>query len=275
MAQLAPAAERGRLRVAGQDLEYLRLPGDPAKPLLVLLHEGLGCVSLWRDFPVALAAATGCAVLAYSRAGYGGSSACALPRPLSYMEDEAQQVLPELLAQLQAERLVLIGHSDGASIAAVYAGAVPDPRLAGLVLMAPHFVTEPISVEAITAARQAYEAGDLRQRLARHHGSNVDCAFFGWADSWRHPDFLAWDLRAFLPSIAVPTLVIQGEGDEYGTKAQVETAASLIPSDVETHLLADCRHAPHKDQQETVLGLAVDFLRRLPRGVSLSALRTE
>ncbi len=259
MAQLAPSAERGHLRVGDHDLEYLTLPGDPAKPLLVLLHEGLGCVGLWRDFPEALAAASGCPIFAYSRAGYGGSSPCALPRPLSYMEDEAQQVLPPLLAQLQADRLILFGHSDGASIAAVYAGAVADPRLAGLILMAPHFFAEPISVSAITAARQAYETGDLRQRLARHHGANVDCAFKGWADSWLHPGFLSWDLRGYLPKIATPTLVIQGEDDEYGTKAQVE-AATAMAGRVETHVLSACRHAPHKDRRDEVLSLVAAFL---------------
>jgi len=261
--QLDLSEERGHLPVAGQRLEYLRLAGDPAKPLLVLLHEGLGCVALWRDFPRALAAATGCGVFVYSRAGYGGSGPCALPRPLTYMQDDAQESLPPLLAALEAERLVLLGHSDGGSIAAVNAGVCPDPRLAGLILVAPHFFTEPMGLASIAQTSRAYAESDLRQRLARYHGDNVDCAFRGWADSWLHPDFVKWDLRPFLSGIAVPTLMIQGADDEYGTPAQVETAAALIPGAVETHLLPGCGHSPQKDQREAVLRLIGDFVARL------------
>ena len=260
MEQLETTEERGHLTVEGRALEYLRLPGDPEKPLLVLLHEGLGCVALWRDFPQALAARTGCGVFVYSRAGYGGSSPCALPRPLSYMQDEAQETLPPLLAQLEAGSLVLLGHSDGGSIAAVNAGACPDPRLRGLIMMAPHFFTEPMGLAAIAETDRLYAEGDLRRRLARYHGENVDCAFRGWADSWLAPGFLEWNLRPFLPGVAVPTLVIQGEGDEYGTRAQVETAAALIPGRVETHLLPACGHSPQKDQRERVLELVGGFL---------------
>ncbi|MEO1194041.1 MAG: alpha/beta hydrolase [Pseudomonadota bacterium] len=253
-------AEQGHLEVGSQRLEYRLWPGSPDKPLILLLHEGLGSVALWRDFPAALAAATGCSVFAYSRAGYGGSSACVLPRPLSYMEDEARHTLPFLLKELPAKQLILLGHSDGASIAAVSAGVAADPRLRGLILLAPHFFTEQVSVTAITATREAYETGDLRRRLARYHGENVDCAFEGWADSWLHPDFRRWDLRTYLPTIQVPTLVIQGEGDEYGTAAHVETAASLIPGRVDTHLLPSCGHAPQTDQRERVLRLVSGFL---------------
>ncbi|GAB5471237.1 MAG: alpha/beta hydrolase [Rhodospirillales bacterium] len=263
MAQLGAATGQGRLALGDRELEYRLIAGDPAKPLIVLLHEGLGCLALWRDFPQDLAAASGSAVFAYSRAGYGGSSPCALPRPLDYMEREAQETLPPLLRRLEAESLVLLGHSDGASIAAVNAGAAPDPRLAGLILLAPHFFTETISVSAIAATREAYRKGDLRRRLQRYHGDNVDCAFQGWAESWLHPDFLQWDLRPFLPGIGVPTLVIQGEGDEYGTVAQVETAAQLIPGHVSRHLLAACGHAPQFDKRDAMLTLVTGFLDEL------------
>ncbi len=261
MAQLAEG--RGQFQIEGARLEYSYHRGDREKPLIVLLHEGLGCVALWRDFPEALAHSSGAAVFAYSRTGYGGSSPCELPRPLSYMEDEGRGPLPALLAELPGERLVLFGHSDGGSIAAVHAGSVPDPRLAGLVLMAPHFFTEEICVTAITETNRLFAETDLRERLARYHGENLDCAFRGWADSWLHPDFRKWDLKPFLPKIHVPTLLIQGEDDEYGTRAQVDTAERLIPARTALHLLPDCGHSPQRDQRERVLALASAFVSAL------------
>ncbi len=263
MEQLALAEGQGRVELEGVTLEVGYLPGGLDRPLIVLLHEGLGCVALWRDFPEALAQASGCAVFSYSRIGYGGSSPCSLPRPLTYMEDEAKGILPRLLARLPARRLVLFGHSDGGSIAAVNAGAVPDPRLAGLILMAPHFFNEEICVAAITETNRLYAETDLRGRLARYHGDNVDCAFRGWADSWLHPDFWKWDLRPYLSEIRVPTLLIQGEDDEYGTRAQVDAAERLIPAPTALHLLPDCGHSPQKDQREQVLALASAFVAAL------------
>lgn len=263
MAQLNLQEGVGQLSLDATLIEYSFVAGAAERPMIVLLHEGLGCVSLWRDFPEALAKSSGAAVFTFSRAGYGKSSPCALPRPLSYMEDEAEQVLPGLLAQLPASRLVLFGHSDGGSIAAVNASAIPDPRLAGLILMAPHFFTEEICVTAIAETNRLYAETDLRERLARHHGENVDCAFRGWADSWLHPDFLNWDLTAFLPKIQVPTLLVQGEDDEYGTRAQVDTAERLIPVPTALHMLPDCGHSPQKDQRERVLALASAFVAAL------------
>jgi len=263
MAQLALTPGLGSRSLEGVTVEYGYWPGDPRRPLLVLLHEGLGCVALWRDFPAALAAATGCGVFAYSRVGYGGSSPCMLPRPLSYMEDEAQGFLPKLLAQLPASALVPIGHSDGGSIAAVNAGAMPDVRLRGVVLIAPHFFTEPEGLASIAAVRRSYREGDLRRRLVRYHGDNVDCAFHGWAESWLHPDFKQWDLTPFLPQIAVPTLLIQGEDDEYGTAAQLQTAERLIPAPVQSHVLAACGHSPHREQPDALCALIAAFIGRL------------
>ena len=250
-------AERGQLEVAGQRLEYLSLG---AAPELVLLHEGLGCVSQWRDFPERLAAASGRGVFAYSRAGYGGSSPCALPRPLSYMEEEAEEVLPALLDAIGFRGGVLLGHSDGASIAAVYAGSQEDPRLEGLILIAPHFFTEPEGLAAIAEARVAYERGELRDRLAKHHGANVDTAFWGWNRAWLDPDFAAWDITRFLPRITVPTLILQGAADQYGTLRQIEAARAQMTCRLEVEVLADCRHAPQREQPERTLAAIQGFL---------------
>ncbi|HKK29904.1 MAG TPA: alpha/beta fold hydrolase, partial [Alphaproteobacteria bacterium] len=173
-----------------------RVIGPPPEeaPTLVLLHEGLGSLGLWRDFPEKLATATGLGVFAYSRAGYGGSDPEPLPWPLDYMEQHATKVLPTLLNAIGFRRGLLVGHSDGASIAALYAGTVSDPRVQGLVLMGPHFFVEQICLEAIAEAKQAYETGDLRAKLARHHGANVDNAFYGWNASWLAEGFRGWDI---------------------------------------------------------------------------------
>ncbi len=256
------------LRIGDARLEVARYgEAAPRRPTLVFLHEGLGSVSLWRDFPAALAAATGCPALAYSRQGYGRSDPVPLPRPLSFMHDEARGALPALLASSGAEEVILIGHSDGASIAIIYAGEQAgrpgQPRLRGLVLEAPHVFVEPVCVAAIAAIRETYRSGELRARLARHHGANVDCAFYGWADSWLAPDFLAWNLEEFLPRIAVPALVIQGADDEYGTLAQVERIAAQLGAPAERLVLPQCGHSPHRDQREAVLAAMTDFVRRL------------
>ena len=246
------------------DIDGVRLetaawrPPPPGAPALVLLHEGLGSVGLWRDFPKKLSSATGFGVFAYSRQGYGRSSPAALPRPLDYMTREAVETLPRVLDALGAERFGLVGHSDGASIAAVYAGAFDDPRLKGLALIAPHVLREPESLAAIQAAERAY-AGDLRARLSRHH-DDVDGAFFGWSRAWTDPGFAAFDLTGFVDRWRVPALVIQGEADAYGTKAQVEAIAARAP--VETLMLPGCGHAPQFERPGETLAALADFLRR-------------
>lgn len=257
-------AAEGHLEVGPARLEYRRWGPDPAAageaaPTLVLLHEGLGCVALWRDFPERLAAATGCGVLAYSRAGYGGSSPCALPRPLTYLHDEARDVLPAVLDAIGLRRGVLLGHSDGASIAAIHAGSRPDPRIRGLILIAPHFFTEPQGLAAIAAARRAYETGGLRGRLARYH-HDVEAAFRGWNDAWLDPGFESWDLTEFLPGITRPLLLLQGAEDPYGSPRQVETAAASVSGPAEVHLLPDCRHGPHLERPEETLAAIRSFL---------------
>lgn len=219
---------------------------------LVLLHEGLGCVELWRDFPERLAASTGLGVFAWSRAGYGRSPPCPLPRPLDYMRRE------DVGAVLDAHgigRCVLVGHSDGASIAALHA-AGGDPRVAGAVLMAPHYFVEEMCVAAIAEARSAYMAGGLRARLAKYH-RHVDVAFHGWNAAWLDPGFRAFDIRAETARIPVPVLQVQGREDPYGTMAQPlayrgARARMLTPA---------ARHAPHLEAPEEVMAGLVAFLR--------------
>ena len=239
-------------------------PPQDAAPTLVLLHEGLGSVGLWRDFPARLAAATGCGVFAYSRFGYGGSDPVPLPRPLHYMHDEALEVLPRVLDAAGIRRCVLVGHSDGGSIAAIHAGSVQDFRVRGLMLIAPHFFTEESGLASIAASRVAYEEGDLRRRLARHH-AHVDAAFRGWNDAWLDPRFRDWDITGCLAHIRVPVLILQGEDDPYGTSAQLEAAERETYCPVETLLLPGARHAPHLETPGPALAAMTAFCDRLLR----------
>lgn len=239
-------------------------PGPDAQRTIVLLHEGLGSVSAWRDWPERLADETGWGVVAYSRRGYGRSDPAPLPRPINYMEYEAEVVLPQVLDAIDFRRGVLLGHSDGGSIAALNLGGVRDHRIRGAILMAPHFFVEDCSVDAIRKAREAYEKGDLRSRLQRHH-DDVDNAFRGWNDAWLNPDFRDWDITQALWPIQVPVLAIQGAEDPYGTRAQVDVIGEEMYAPAEIHLLDGCGHAPHRDRAETTLKLIVDFLRRLER----------
>jgi pimeloyl-ACP methyl ester carboxylesterase len=239
-------------------------PPPHEAPTIVMLHEGLGCVGLWGDFPDRLQAATGAGVFAYSRAGYGGSSPAALPRPLSFMHDEARAVLPRLLDAIAFRRGLLLGHSDGASIAAVYAGSIQDHRVRGLILIAPHFFTEDMGIAEIARARDAYETTDLRAKLARWH-ADVDNAFRGWNDAWLDPQFRQWGITEFLPYIRVPMLIVQGEHDQYGTVEQIAAAERECYCPVEVTLLAGVRHAPHREAPEALLAAASTFANRLLR----------
>lgn len=230
-------------------------PPPEEAPTLVLLHEGLGCVALWRDFPERLARSTGWGVLAWSRAGYGRSDPCPLPRPLDYMEREAA-LLPEVLDVAGIRSTTLVGHSDGGSIAAL-AGAARDPRVTGLILIAPHFFVEDCSVAAVAAARDAYATG-LRDRLAKYH-DDPDCAFHGWNDTWLNPGFRAWDITWCLERVDVPVLAIQGAEDPYGTAQQITGITGRCPAPVATHLLPGCGHAPHLEVPDALLELITGF----------------
>lgn len=249
--------------VLGMQLETLHIKGDTARAPLAFLHEGLGSVSMWRDFPAQVCAATGRAAWVYSRQGYGQSSAIADVRGAGrrgadYMHREAWEVLPALLKALGITRPLLLGHSDGATIALLYASRHP---VAGCIAMAPHVMVEDISLRSIAAARQAYEQGDLRHRLAKHH-ADVDGAFWQWNDVWLSDAFRSFDIRQHCASIGAPLLLIQGHDDPYGTMAQVDEISARAPH-AQTLKLANFGHNPHKDQAQAVVQAIQSFLARL------------
>jgi len=259
------AEEPRRLTIDGHELEAICFGPSPQEaPTLVLLHEGLGCVALWRDFPRRLAERTGFGVFVWSRGGYGKSDAVPLPRPPDYMTREATETLPKVLDAIGFRRGVLVGHSDGASIAAIYAGGVEDFRVRGLVLMAPHFFTEPSGLASIAQARTAYDHGELRARLAKYH-DHVDVAFRGWNDAWLDPGFVSWNIADCIDYLRVPTLVIQGENDQYGTSRQIDEVVNRAYAPVDIEILADCGHSPHLDQPDRTLDAIADFCARLER----------
>jgi pimeloyl-ACP methyl ester carboxylesterase len=266
----------GALRVSGGSLETGWWgPGPAETPTLVLLHEGLGCVALWRDVPGRLAEATGWGVFAYSRFGYGGSDTTPLPRPMTYMHHEAQVTLPEVLRAAGIERMVLIGHSDGGSIGAIYAGTAvsnlpamsgPDrgPELLGLVTIAAHFFVEDLNIMSIREISAAYEAGDLRQRLSRYH-RDVDAAFRGWNDAWLDPEFRAFDITGFLPVIQTPILALQGDDDPYGSDDQLKVFAANVRAPIETRLIPGAKHSPHLEAKDETLSAITNFIVKLQR----------
>jgi len=253
----------GMLHVGGHDLEYRLVGPQPSEAAtIVMLHEGLGSVGLWGDFPEKLAAATGAGVFAYSRAGYGASSPVLLPRPLTYMHDEALRVLPLVLGAIGFRRGLLLGHSDGASIATLYAGGAQDHRIRGLILFAPHFVVEEIGLEAIAATRRNYVEGDLKSRLARWH-RDVDNAFLGWNGAWLDPGFHNWDISEALGYIRVPIQIVQGENDQYGTTRQIEIAEQECYCPLDITLIEGIGHSPQREAPETTLRVVEEFTHRI------------
>ena len=238
-------------------LEKVHL-GPRSGTRLVFLHEGLGSVSIWRDFPQRASDLTGLGAFVYSRAGYGRSPRTAMPRTVRYMHEEAA-LLPQILRDEGIDDAILFGHSDGASIALLHAAAAP---VRGLVLEAPHVFTEPAGLASILRAREAFESGELRPRLARHH-QDVEAAFWGWNGPWLDPEFRKWNLESALPAIAAPILVVQGLDDEYGTLAQVRAIESQASGPVETLLLEKCGHSPHRDRPDEVLGALAVFCAKL------------
>jgi pimeloyl-ACP methyl ester carboxylesterase len=255
--------ESGFLAIGAQRLEY-RMIGPPPDeaPTLVMLHEGLGCVGMWGDFPEKLQQATGCGVFLYSREGYGQSSPANLPRPLSFMHTEARETLPQILDAIGFRGGLLVGHSDGGSIAAIYAGSHQDHRLRGLVLIAPHFFVEDVTIASIAEMRKNYETGDLRERLGRWH-KDVDATVRGWSDVWLEGDFKRWDLTEDLAYIRVPILIVQGEDDQYGTVAQIEAAQRDCYCPVEVALLSGARHVPQREAPERTLAVIAEFVSRV------------
>lgn len=264
-----------KISIHGVGLETLRIaaPAGSVGPTLVFLHEGLGSVRMWRDWPAQVCAQLGCAGLVYSRQGYGQSDPVPDVRGPSgqtngqrhgrllpdYMHREAWEVLPALLHALGIAQPVLLGHSDGGTIALLHASRF---EVRGCIVMAPHVMVEPVSLQAITQAREAYEQGPLRQRLAPYH-ADVDCAFWQWNEVWLSPGFAGFDIRGELHRIRAPLLAIQGVDDPYGTLAQIEDIAKAVPHTTML-TLPGCGHSPHRDQTEAVLGAVKTFMAQLP-----------
>ena len=257
-------SESAFIEVRGRKLEYRYFEPKQvtqSRPVIVTLHEGLGSVSMWREFPALLANATRTRVLAYSRFGHGRSDPSADPPKAPGMQErEALEVLPEVLSALGIERPVLFGHSDGASMALIYAGSAPD-RVAGIIALAPHVFVEDICIKSIEATKHSYLTTDLRQKLARYH-DDPDCAFWGWNNVWLDSAFRAWNIERYLPSIRCPVLAIQGYEDEYGTMEQLERMARAL-AHIEILKLENCRHSPHRDKPAEVLAVAQRFFDRV------------
>jgi pimeloyl-ACP methyl ester carboxylesterase len=257
--------DTGFLDLPAMRLEYRMIgPRPDAAPTIVMLHEGLGCVGLWGSFPDGLAAATGAGVFVYSRAGYGKSSPAKLPRSVDFMQEEALSTLPQLLTAIGFQRGILLGHSDGASIATIYAGSVQDHRVRGLALIAPHFFTEQIGLDQIRRTQDEFAGGGLREKLARWH-ADVDGAFGSWSEPWLDPKFQRWDITDSLGYIRVPILIVQGEDDQYGTLRQLDVAREECFCPVETVVLTGARHSPQRDKPKETLAAVSEFINRLLR----------
>jgi pimeloyl-ACP methyl ester carboxylesterase len=267
----ARGAVRGTVAAGSKRLEYEWLgPGPAAAPTLVFLHDGQGCVDTWRDFPAALAAATGCGALVYSRAGYGGSEALPGPWPVSFMHDEALAALPQVVAALDVRDGFLVGHSDGASISLIYAATsgaagagAPGSWLRGMALEAPHVFVEPVCLESIAKLPALYRQPDLWRRMVRHHGANAQGCFESWVEVWLRPEFREWSIEDLLPRVRCPVLAIQGDQDAYGTLDQLRAVAAGCAGPTETLVLPGCGHTPHRQQREATLAAMSGFLRRL------------
>src|SRR5712664_3067043 len=258
---LAAAPQRFNFpAVNGKRLETLLYPPAGTNTTIVMLHEGLGSVAMWKDFPEQVAETTRCGVLVYSRYGHGKSDRLAEKRTANFMHHEATAVLPELLAQFGIERPILIGHSDGGSIALIYAGTWPE-QVRGLVLEAPHVFVEGFGLRSTVAIRKVYESSDLREKLSRYH-EHADEMFRGWSNIWLEPQFRDWNIEEYLGAISCPTLVIQGENDEYGTVAHVEAIHRGVTG-AQALILPRCGHSPHRDQPELTLHAISKFVAAL------------
>tara|TARA_Y100000813_G_scaffold186770_1_gene159618 strand:+ start:524 stop:1327 length:804 start_codon:yes stop_codon:yes gene_type:complete len=260
----------------GDDVSYLRAGdhrlecawyGEPApeippgRPVLVFLHEGLGCIEMWRGVPDELSRLTGLPAFAYSRTGYGRSDGCPWPRPLDYHATEAFDVLPSVLDAAGIAQAVLIGHSDGGTIALQAAGR--DPRIVGVVTMAAHVFNEDVTIQGIREARRAWESTDLRAKLQRYHGGNVDAAFHGWNDTWLTEAFRDWNVEADLAPVTCPVLVVQGADDQYGTEAQVQAIAVGVSGPARALILPDCGHGPHLEAPQVLFPEIAAFVANL------------
>lgn len=249
------------LCVADARLEYRLLPARVAGgPTLVLLHEGLGCIDLWRDFPQRLADATGLGVFLWSRAGFGRSTPITLPRPLDYLQQEAHAVMPQVLAAANLGPVVLVGHSDGGTIGLLYAGGPARAQVTAVITMAAHVFVEDVTIAGIIVTKRQFEAGNLAAKLRRWHGDNLEGAFYGWCDTWLDPAFRQWSIEADLPAVRAPALVIQGADDEYGTPAQVDAIVAGVSGPARPLLMPGVGHAPQAENPDAVIAAIGHFL---------------
>ncbi|HEY9758726.1 MAG TPA: alpha/beta hydrolase [Oculatellaceae cyanobacterium] len=250
-----------RKKIAGTWLEYRMIRGSNySKPTIVFLHEGLGSIAQWRGFPDNVCSATGCSGLVYNRAGYGNSSPAKLPRTIDFMHQEGQVVLPELLKKFNVQNAIFVGHSDGGSIALIFA-ANPTIPVHSMVLIAPHVFVEDITVQSISRAQEEYVRGNLKSRFAKYH-PHTDHTFLSWSNSWLNPEFRKWNIQPFLPEIKIPVLVIQGEQDEFGTFKQVEAIQKECSGAVDVVLIPECGHRPHIEFPETTLACTIRFIQQ-------------
>jgi pimeloyl-ACP methyl ester carboxylesterase len=243
-------------------VEYIKPAAESSndqRPTLVFLHEGLGSIGQWRDFPLLVSRATGMPALVYDRWGHGKSDTLTGPRNVRYMHDEALTTLPEILKQLEMRKAILIGHSDGGSIALVFAAEYPE-RISGVVTAAAHVFVEDITIKGIREAVRIFETTNLRERLRPYHGNNTESMFRGWADIWLAPEFRDWNIEAYLPAVKSPVLALQGINDEYGTPAQVDAIVRQVSGPVEGFLIPDCGHIPHHQARERVLSDVIRFI---------------
>ncbi len=257
---MSAAAAYDFAAIGGKRLRYRRIAGDPGAMTIVFLHEGLGSITQWRDFPDALCAASGMAGLVYERLGHGGSDPVALPRPDDFLRIEAEQVLPALLDALGIARPILFGHSDGGSIALLFAAAFP-ARPAACVTVAAHVFLEPATRSALGAAAEAFATTDLKQRLARHHGANTETVFRAWNETWLRLAPGGWSMADRLKLVTCPVLAVQGEVDAHGTRAQVDAIVSGVSGPAESFLIPGCGHVPHIEARESLLARSAAFVR--------------
>ena len=253
---------RSFININGISLECLNLEfgGAELKPTLVFLHEWLGCIELWRDFPENLSKVLGLNGFVYSRQGYGASDPIPLPRPMDFMHQEATNVIPFVLSAAKISSAILIGHSDGGSISLIHAGVIKDPRVKALTTIAAHIFNEELTVKSIREAKKAYETENLRERLKKYHGDNVDCAFWGWNDTWLNPKFWNWNIEEFLPSINVPTLIMQGVDDQYGSNDQIKAIKKGLTCINQTVIIPGAKHSPHLEQQDNTIEQIQTFI---------------
>jgi len=246
-------------------VKFIHPPNKRTSPVLVFLHEGLGCIELWRDFPEQVCTGTGLPAIVYDRLGHGKSDPLAQHRTPRYLHDEALKYLPPFLEKNGIDKPFFIGHSDGGTIALLYAANYPD-KTAGLITGAAHVFVEDITVQGIQRAVEAYESGKLKKGLSKYHGDKTDALFYGWAHTWLSPEFRNWNIVDELKTVTSPSLIIQGVDDEYGTEAQVDAIVNNVPAKSEKLMIPDCGHVPHLQAGDVVKERMVEFVKKVMNG---------